>query len=286
MRHGVDQPFNYYDTFSRAWEPLAGGLLAIWMPRTRVPNWLRNAVGVIALGLILTCGWWLDGVAEYPGPWALVPVGSTIALIWVGATAPGPIRSPDGQTQPQPEVSRMLATPQGIWLGNIAYPLYLIHWPLLIFYLTWRDKNHANFVEGTALLVLSVLLAWLCKRYIEDPVRYSRRRSRCAARQPGDSTQCGPQPQLGTPPCPDLQHRRDGAAARRRHRGRGRRKVWAWHVMSQRVDTAPSTRTSTLVGEHSWTDGLYPTDRRARRPTSRSSISRDQHRRLHVELPR
>ncbi|GAB10137.1 putative acyltransferase [Gordonia araii NBRC 100433] len=174
MRHGVDQPFNYYDTFARAWEPLAGGLLAVWMPRMRVPNWFRNVVGLVALGLILSCGWWIDGVKEYPGPMALVPVGATVALIWVGATALSkPL--PDGSVQPQPQVSRLLATPQGIWLGNIAYSLYLIHWPLLIFYLTWRDKDHANVVEGTAILLTSVLLAWLCKRYIEDPVRYSRR---------------------------------------------------------------------------------------------------------------
>lgn len=237
MRHGVDQPFNYYDTFSRVWEPLAGGLLAVWMPRTRVPNWIRNAVGVAALALILTCGWWIDGVAQYPGPWALVPVGSTVALIWVGATAlTKPL--PNGEVQEQPVVSRMLATPQGIWLGNIAYSLYLIHWPLLIFYLTWRNKNHANFVEGTVLLVLSVLLAWLCKRYIEDPVRYSRR----------------PLPLLreaASPPAPNVARRRGWF---RRHVltystivmallvvgvtavGVGG-KAWSWHVMSQRVDT-------------------------------------------------
>ncbi len=232
MRHGVDQAFNYYDTFSRVWEPLAGGLLAVWMPRARVPNWIRNLVGVAALGLILSCGWWIDGVKQYPGPLALVPVGATVALIWVGATALTRPR-PDGSTQPQPAVSTMLATPQGIWLGNIAYSLYLIHWPLLIFYLTWRGKDHANVVEGTTILLVSVLLAWLCKRYVEDPVRYSRR--------------------------PEALWR-TAAPAPAAHPGRARgvldygrvltallvvavmgigvsTKVWTWHVLSQRVDT-------------------------------------------------
>lgn len=236
MRHGVDQPFNYYDTFARAWEPLAGGLLAVWMPRVRVPNWIRNTVGGAALGLILSCGWWIDGVKQYPGPMALVPVGATVALIWAGATASTKPRT-DGSVQRQPAVSRMLATPQGIWLGNIAYSLYLIHWPLLIFYLTWRDKNHANFVEGTTILLVSVLLAWLCKRYIEDPVRHSRR----------------PEPLLrgATPPVDGARH---PGSLRRRMWSYSRvvtavllvgvatigvsTQVWARHVSSQVVDTA------------------------------------------------
>nr|WP_161927729.1 acyltransferase family protein [Gordonia crocea] len=239
MRHGVDQPFNYYDTFSRLWEPLAGGLLAVWMPRTRVPNWIRNIVGLAALGLILSCGWWIDGVKEYPGPLALVPVGSTVALIWVGATALSRPR-PDGTVAPQPIVSRVLATPQGIWLGNIAYSLYLIHWPLLIFYLAWRDKNHASIVEGTAILTVSVLLAWLCKRFIEDPVRHSRRPVPLW-RKPDEVVEV------------TAHHDRRESNRRRLSLSYGSvltvllilgvvgigvgNRVWTWHVMSQKVDT-------------------------------------------------
>ncbi|NED70638.1 acyltransferase, partial [Streptomyces sp. SID10244] len=57
MRMGVNQQFNYFDTFSRVWEPLAGGLLAIWLPSWRVPRWLRTVAAVVALALIVTCGW-------------------------------------------------------------------------------------------------------------------------------------------------------------------------------------------------------------------------------------
>lgn len=84
-RQGIDQPFNYYDTFARAWQPLAGGLLAILLTvaadrgwRIDVPVWLRNTLGILALALIISCGWWIDGVAQYPGALALVPVGATL----------------------------------------------------------------------------------------------------------------------------------------------------------------------------------------------------------------
>lgn len=180
MRMGVNQQWNYYDTFSRTWEPLVGGLLAIWMPRWNAPRWLRNVVGLIALAMIVCSGWLIMGVQSYPGPLALVPVGATLMLIWSGAT-PG-----SAVEQQQPQINQLLATRQAVWLGNIAYSLYLIHWPLLIFYLTWRDKNHANFFEGTALLIVSTILAWLIKKYIEDPLRGGGR-SALAQRAPGSS---------------------------------------------------------------------------------------------------
>ncbi len=169
MRMEVNQQFNYYDTISRAWEPLAGGLLAIWMPKWRVPNVIRSLVAIVALGMIITCGWWIVGVEQYPGPWALVPVLSTLAIIWAGATG-----LQHGPTTDQPKVNQGLSTPQMVWLGSISYALYLWHWPLLIFYLTWRDKDHASIVEGTVLIAVSIAMAWLTKRYIEEPLRAPR----------------------------------------------------------------------------------------------------------------
>lgn len=161
-RLGVNQPYNYYDTLARLWEPLVGGLLAVWMPRIRLRSWLRTLLTVGALGLIVSCGWWIDGVAEYPGPMALVPVGATLLIIFSGAVAPD---------EPVPAANRMLASRQGVWLGNLAYALYLIHWPLLIFYLALVSRDQANVVEGTGILAVSLGLAWLTKRYIEDPLR-------------------------------------------------------------------------------------------------------------------
>ncbi|MFT4044888.1 MAG: acyltransferase family protein [Gordonia sp. (in: high G+C Gram-positive bacteria)] len=169
LRMGVNQQWNYFDTFARLWEPLAGGLLAIWLPTTRIPTWLRNAAGTGALALIVTSGWWIDGVNSYPGPLALVPVGSTLLIIISGATTPQHRLA--GPPRRQPMVNRMLASRGPVWLGSISYSLYLWHWPLLIFYLSWRNKNQASILDGIALVAVSIGLAWLTKRYIEDPLR-------------------------------------------------------------------------------------------------------------------
>ncbi len=60
----------------------------------------------------------------------------------------------------------------------MAYSLYLWHWPLLIFWLAYTGHRHANFLEGTAVLLVSGLLAYLTIRLVEDPLRY---------RHPGES---------------------------------------------------------------------------------------------------
>ncbi|MCX2753675.1 MULTISPECIES: acyltransferase family protein [unclassified Gordonia (in: high G+C Gram-positive bacteria)] len=177
-RHGINQPFTYYDTVARLWEPLVGGLLAVWMPRIALSQRVRDLLGLVALGLIVTCGWWIAGVQEYPAAWALVPVGATLILIWVGSSQTAPIdqapvdqKTASGQTSIRSGVSRGLAHPRLVWLGSIAYALYLWHWPLLIFYLAWRYQDDVSWFEGSAILAVSVLLAWLTTKYVEAPLR-------------------------------------------------------------------------------------------------------------------
>ncbi|GAB89876.1 acyltransferase family protein [Gordonia rhizosphera] len=191
MRMSVNQEFNYYDTLARLWEPLVGGLLAIWLPTWRVPRWIRNTLALVALGLIITCGWWIDGVASYPGPKALVPVLSTVVIIWAGATALQKPRPGHDDPQSLPAVNRALASAAPVWLGTIAYSLYLWHWPLLIFYLTWRGKNHASVVEGVALIAASLALAWLTKLYIEDPLRGGSRPKHARGTRDGHARRLG-----------------------------------------------------------------------------------------------
>lgn len=170
-RHGINQPFNYYDTVARLWEPLVGGLLAIWMPRLPMPQWLRTLLTVVGVALIATSGIWIAGVEQYPGVMAWVPVGATLLLIWAGSsrTARRPVPGADLSLG-----GKVLAHPWIVWLGSIAYSLYLWHWPILIFYLTWRFKDRVSFLEGAGILLLSVLIAWLCTKYIETPLRSGR----------------------------------------------------------------------------------------------------------------
>jgi peptidoglycan/LPS O-acetylase OafA/YrhL len=170
VAHDTDQSTAYYDSFARAWELLLGALVGAVVPHVRWPMWLRSTVAVVALAAILSCGAFIDGVKEFPGPWALVPVGATVLFILSGANrmADPHLAGADGRL---PAVSRLLATRPFVTLGSMAYSLYLWHWPLLIFWLAQSGHNHANFLEGAAVILVSVALAWLTMTFIEEPLR-------------------------------------------------------------------------------------------------------------------
>ncbi|BCO36146.1 acyltransferase family protein [Mycobacterium heckeshornense] len=168
LAHQTNQAMAYYDSFARAWELLLGALVGALVPYIRWPMWLRTLLATVALAAILSCGALIDGVREFPGPWALVPVGATVLMILAGANRHA---DPDiGGRMPLP--NRLLAAGPLMTLGAMAYSLYLWHWPLLIFWLAYTGHRRANVVEGTAVLVISGVLAYFTMRYVEDPLRY------------------------------------------------------------------------------------------------------------------
>jgi peptidoglycan/LPS O-acetylase OafA/YrhL len=164
--HQDDQAMAYYNSFARAWELLLGVLAGAMVPYVRWPMWLRTAAATIALAAVLSCGALIDGVKQFPGPWALVPVGAALLFILAGANRHA--AAPDKLPLP----NRLLATAPFVRLGAMSYSLYLWHWPLLIFWLAYTGHTHANFFEGTAVLLTSAVLAHLTTRFVEDPLRH------------------------------------------------------------------------------------------------------------------
>src|SRR5271165_1331128 len=166
--HQANQATAYYNSFARAWELLLGVLAGALVPYIRWPMWLRTVIATVALAAVLSCGALIDGVKEFPGPWALVPVGAAVLFILAGAN-----RHADPSTSDKlPLPNRLLATGPLVKLGTMAYSLYLWHWPLLIFWLAYTGHRHANFLEGTAVLLISGVLAHLTNRFVEEPLRY------------------------------------------------------------------------------------------------------------------
>ena len=167
IAHNTDQATAYYSSFARAWELLLGALVGAVVPHVRAPMWLRTIAAVVALAAILSCGALIDGVTEFPGPWALVPVGATLLFILSAAN-----RHADPHTLGRiPAPNRLLASAPFVALGAMAYSLYLWHWPLLIFYLAYTGRQGVDFIEGATVLLVSGLLAWLTTRYVEEPLR-------------------------------------------------------------------------------------------------------------------
>lgn len=171
VAHTTDQTSAYYDTFARAWELLAGVVVAAVIARIRMPYLLRVAAASAGLAAILLCGALIDGAREYPAAWALVPVGATVLIILSGAGA-----AHDGSATGSAGPHRLLAAAPLVTLGGLAYALYLWHWPLLIFWLALGDRGSAGFVDGAMVVAVSLAAAFATHRFVEEPLRAPGRR--------------------------------------------------------------------------------------------------------------
>jgi peptidoglycan/LPS O-acetylase OafA/YrhL len=155
---GSDPVAAFYLPFTRAFELLAGaGLACAWdkfSQTATASNW-RAGVGIalIAIAAIV-----LDPHRAFPGWWALLPVaGSTLLL---SAPAAWSCRN-------------LLASPPMVWIGQISYPLYLWHWPLLVFFAVIKFEP-LTLIERELILLLSALLAWATYWFVERPFRFGR----------------------------------------------------------------------------------------------------------------
>jgi len=155
---GKDPVATFYLPFTRAWELLAGGALAMsWsrISQSELASNLRAAAGTILIAVAVVV---LNDGRAFPGWWALLPVvGSALMLSAPGAWG----------------CRHILSSRTFVWFGQISYPLYLWHWPLLVF-LTLLKFNKLTSIERPLVVLLSILLAWLTYRFVEVPIRFGR----------------------------------------------------------------------------------------------------------------
>ena len=153
----ADPEAAYFVTPTRAWEFGAGGVLALLPQLGRSPAAARAALSWLGLAAIVVAGFAYGPQTIFPGSAALLPVLGALAVIRAGA--------PNHRLAP----TRLLSRPAIQRTGDLSYSLYLWHWPLLV--LLPYAVHLPDGVRQAAVLEATVALAWLSKRYVEDPVR-------------------------------------------------------------------------------------------------------------------
>ena len=151
----------YYSPLSRFWELLVGAIGACLMydHASLVQSW-RKRVGHAAswVGVLLVAGsaFFLRQDLPFPGWWAMPAVFGTLAIILAG---------PDSWLNRRALSRRVMVS-----IGLISYPLYLWHWPILVFWTLTRTAA-PSIPEKLGMVLLAVALAWLVYRFIERPIR-------------------------------------------------------------------------------------------------------------------
>lgn len=155
----TSQTTAYFNTFARLWEFALGSLVAIILPYLNLNRYLRALMGWVGIAMIISCGFIFDVEGVFPGYHALWPTLAAAAIIIAG----------DTQTKFGPEKLLMLKPLVG--LGGFSYGLYLIHWPLLVFYLYLIKSEKADYVSGIGLLTISLILSYILTKFVETPLR-------------------------------------------------------------------------------------------------------------------
>ena len=155
---GTHPVATFYLPFTRAFELLTGAALATaWsqLSHTGIASNLRAGIGIALIAAACAV---LDSHSAFPGWWALLPV--TGAALLLSAPAAWGAR-------------HLLASPPLVWTGQISYPLYLWHWPLLVFFAIIKFAP-LTLLERGLIVGLSFLLAFATYRLVEIPIRFGR----------------------------------------------------------------------------------------------------------------
>ena len=153
------QPFAFFMAPTRAWQFLAGCIVALVQLE-------KKAIGKMAASIFATAGVlaiatsvsFFSDENQYPGWAALLPTLGSMTLI---AVSTSPCR-----------VNQLIGHSSLRWFGARSFVLYLWHWPIIIFL---QAKSEGNLSGSDVALGLfsTFALTELTHRFFETPVRFS-----------------------------------------------------------------------------------------------------------------
>ena len=151
----VEPIWAFYSLPTRAWELGVGALLLYIPARIKFSqNYLWIALALFIYGTFI-----FRDSTPFPGTAALVPVFATaISLAAVHSW---------------PKIINRIGTHRVIqWLGEISYPLYLWHWPLLVIPAVYLGRG-LHIYEKLICVFVTLIFADLTHRFIEEPLRHA-----------------------------------------------------------------------------------------------------------------
>ncbi|MBS1849296.1 MAG: acyltransferase [Actinobacteria bacterium] len=155
---GAHGRFAFYSSPTRAWEFLAGVIVASWEAAALgLPRRVARVGVVIGLVAIIGAAFVVHGSAATPGFSTLLPVGGAALVILCAAAESGPIAG-------------LLSSRPMVWIGDRSYGWYLWHWPLIVFV-----RMSFPAVPAWVLLAVGIVAlvpTELSYRFVENPIRH------------------------------------------------------------------------------------------------------------------
>jgi len=146
---GYDSSAAYFMMPFRVFE-LSIGALLVFASRHRAGPAAESAITATGIALIIASAIALDSTSPFPGLRALVPCLGAAACIYAGRSAVGSV----------------LRTWPMVKMGLVSYSVYLVHWPISVFYKYYVFRS-ISLPEKVALLVASIVAGVVLYRCVE-----------------------------------------------------------------------------------------------------------------------
>jgi peptidoglycan/LPS O-acetylase OafA/YrhL len=158
----------YFVSTTRIWELGVGALLAAVLLKSAndsggdsvagLPGGLRAALRWGGLAAIVWSACTFSGETPFPGWHAAIPVVGTAVVLAAG--------DPRGSGP----AARLMGVRPVQRLGDLSYSVYLWHWPLIVL-VPYLSGGRLGLLDQVSILLLSLVLAELTKRFVEDRFR-------------------------------------------------------------------------------------------------------------------
>jgi len=150
---------NYYSTFSRFWEFSLGSIFAVLNHigfARRLSNQVKiYLIQVSSLTLILS---FILLENQGFGPLVLIPLASISIFVLLSLSTGG-----------RDYLSRVLKSKALQFFGDISYPLYLVHWPLMI---QLRSLPNQSSLRNILIYLVGItLISYFLHKYVEVPIQ-------------------------------------------------------------------------------------------------------------------
>jgi peptidoglycan/LPS O-acetylase OafA/YrhL len=146
---------SFFLIHTRAWELLAGGVIALGLVPAATSRWQRELGAIAGLIGIAAAIVGFNSHTPFPGYAALLPCLGAALIIWAGE---------------ENAVARVLSATPFVFIGLISYSLYLWHWPLIVFSRLWviGPFDLAQQILLTSVAVGLSIATW---HFVETPFR-------------------------------------------------------------------------------------------------------------------
>ncbi|WP_449104087.1 acyltransferase family protein [Pseudomonas veronii] len=135
---GKDSSAAYFMMPFRVFE-LSTGALLVFIPKQRLPGNGDSLIAMTGILAIVSSSLWLTNKTPFPGLAALAPCIGAAACIYAG----------------QSKAASFLRSKPMVLIGLLSYSIYLVHWPLVVFYKYYIFRE-ISLPEKLALLAASL----------------------------------------------------------------------------------------------------------------------------------